>query len=258
MCSTPWTKPSQGYAQGTNRRRPSWHTKRRVSPPPGLPTSKPTRPARLQKSAADILAPAWSTLDEDMKAKLTELGIDPTPKVNEPDLQSVLKENMASLPTPVKELVERLTKPQPETEKDMASRLKQQVTTLRDISIKKQTLQQKIDNTKKLYQELLDEMKALQTRLEQEQATLTTVSTAYLTKVSSSKGAQALQPLDTEMADSMPETVAGFITTLGVNLTQAQKEQLSLMLKRPPAEDEALDEEAKRRKTALASNGSSG
>lgn len=79
-----------------------------------------------------------------MRSKLIQLGIDPSPKVDEPDLQSVLKENMASLPAPVKELVERLTKPQPETEKDMASRLKQQVTTLRDLSLKKQALQQKI------------------------------------------------------------------------------------------------------------------
>ena len=81
-----------------------------------------------------------------MKVKLSEVGINPSPKVIEPDLTDVLKENLAA---PVKELVEKITKPQPETEKDMASRLKQQVTTLRDISQRKQLLQQKIDNTKK-------------------------------------------------------------------------------------------------------------
>ena len=73
-------------------------------------------------------------MDENMRSKLVELGINPAPKPNEPDLTDVLKENLASLPAPVKELVERITKPQPETEKDMAARLKQQVTTLRDIS----------------------------------------------------------------------------------------------------------------------------
>ena len=144
-CSTPWQQPAQGFAKATAKPPASWkNTRRRVTPPPGLPVSKAPRPAKLEQSAADILAPAWSSLDEGMRSKLIQLGIDPSPKVDEPDLQSVLKENMASLPAPVKELVERLTKPQPETEKDMASRLKQQVTTLRDLSLKKQALQQKI------------------------------------------------------------------------------------------------------------------
>ena len=227
-------------------------------PPPGLPQSKQPRPTRLQKTASEVLAPAWESMDEGMKAKLIELGINPAPKASEPVLTDVLKENLASLRAPVKELVERITKPQPETEKDMASRLKQQVTTLRDISQKKQQLQQKIDNTKKHYQELLDEMKSLQSRLEQEQTSLNTISTAYLTKVSSMQGEKPLQPLDTEMKDSVPEAVAGFIHTLGVSLTQEQKEQLQVMLKRPSADDESLDEESKRRKKETGNLGSCG
>lgn len=197
-------------------------------------------------------------MDENMRSKLVELGINPAPKPNEPDLTDVLKENLASLPAPVKELVERITKPQPETEKDMAARLKQQVTTLRDISQKKQQLQLKIDNTKKHYQDLLEEMKTLQTRLEQEQSSLNTISTAYLTKVSSTQGDKPLQPLDTEVKDSVPEAVAGFIHTLGVNLTPEQKEQLHSMLKRPSSEDESMDEESKRRKTEAGNQGSCG
>ena len=50
-----------------------------------------------------ILAPAWGTLDEALKVKLMEVGINPTPKPTEPDLTDVLKENLASLPAPVKE-----------------------------------------------------------------------------------------------------------------------------------------------------------
>ena len=95
MCSTPWKQPAQGFAKATDRYPTSWKTnRRRVTPPPGLPVSKAPRPAKLQQSAADILAPAWSTLDEGMRTKLIQLGIDPSPKVDEPDLQSVLKENM--------------------------------------------------------------------------------------------------------------------------------------------------------------------
>lgn len=196
-------------------------------------------------------------MDPTMKAKLTELGINPTPKTTEPDLTDVLKENLASLPAPVKELVERITKPQPESEKEMAQKLKQQVSTLRDISHRKQILQQKIDSTKKHYQDLLDEMKSLQTKLELEQSSLNTISTAYMTKVSAMQMEQPLQPLDTEMKDSVPEAVSGFLSTLGLNLTQEQKDQLHVMLKRPSNEADA-EEEAKRRKTAPGSQTSGG
>ena len=257
LCGTPWKKPLQGFAKAGDRRSSGW-TKpktRQVTPPPGLPSSRPPRPSKLQKRASEILAPAWDSLDETLKVKLTEVGINPSPKVTEPDLTDVLKENLASLPAPVKELVEKITKPQPETEKDMASRLKQQVTTLRDISHRKQLLQQKIDNTKKHYQELLDEMKTLQSKLEQEQASLNTISTAYL---SSTQAGKPLQPLETEMEDSVPAAVAGFITTLGVSLTQEQKEQLHVMLKRPSVDAEVTDEEAKRRKTEMGNTASCG
>ena len=44
----------------------------------------------------------------------------------------------------------------------------------------------------------------------------------------------------------MPEAVAGFISTLGVSLTQEQHEQLKTMLKRPQQSNE---EDTKRRKT---------
>ena len=51
---------------------------------------------------------------------------------------------MAQLPTAVKELVERITKPPPETEKDMALKLESQVSALRDLSHRKQILQNNI------------------------------------------------------------------------------------------------------------------
>ena len=52
------------------------------------------------------------------------------------------------------------------------------------------------------------------------------------------------------MEDTVPDAVAGFITTLGVNLTDDQKAQLNTMLKRP--QNDQLEEESKRRRTAAA------
>ena len=56
----------------------------------------------------------------------------------------------------------------------------------------------------------------------------------------------------------MPEAVAGFINTLGVSLTQEQKEQLHVTLKRPSIAEDSLDDDSKRRKTETGSPGSCG
>ena len=152
---------------------------------------------------------------------------------------------MSQLPPTVRELVEKLTKPAPPTEKDVASKLKSQVTLLKDLSLRKSTLQNKIDSTKKAYQELLDEMKGIQTRIETEQQTLTATSASYMFLVNAAKPDLGELP-ETGGADPVPAAVAGFINTLGVSLTEEQQQQLQNMLKRPPAEPV---DEAKRRKT---------
>ena len=61
-------------------------------------------------------------------------------------------------------------------------------------------------------------MKQLQQKLEQEQASLNATSAAYMTKVKEEHPPGSYS-LDVEMKDTVPEAVAGFITTLGVSLT---------------------------------------
>ena len=200
-----------------------------------------SRPSKVQKLTGELLASSWDKLDPGLQQKLTEIGISPPPPDPEPDLQDVLSDNLAQLPAPVKELVEKITKPQPPTEKDVANKLKQQVSSLRD-------LQSKIDATKKAFQDLLNEMKLIQTKIEQEQAELNNTSTAYMTLVSKQPDPVHLVE-DAEMKDPVPEAVAGFISTLGVSLTQEQQGQLRSMLKRPTAHNE---DDAKRRKLAEA------
>ena len=160
-----------------------------------------------------------------------QLGIKPSGPSPEPDLTDVLKENLSQLPTAVKELVEKITRPPPEMERDMAQKLKAQVSTLRDLSHRKQVLQHKLDQAKKTYGDMLDEMKGIQTKLEAEQGALNSTSSAYMALVNTNKPVEGLQAGMVD--DTVPEAVAGFITTLGVNLTDDQKAQLNTMLKRP-------------------------
>ena len=113
------------------------------------------------------------------------------------------------------------------------------------MSHKKQVLQQKLDNAKKTYGDMLEEMKTIQTKLEAEQGALHTTSAAYMALVNTSKPATELHEGES-MEDTVPNAVAGFITTLGVSLTKDQKAQLTTMLKRPSAP--ITEDENKRRK----------
>ena len=90
---------AQNYKPGRR-----WQTRKTKSltPPPGLTYSRSPKPSRLQKNAAEILAPAWDSMDENVKAKLTELGINPTLKATKPDLTDVVNENLANLSGAVK------------------------------------------------------------------------------------------------------------------------------------------------------------
>ena len=248
QCGTTWQKPSQGFAPRSPPPRANrWKTSRSVTPPPGL-WKHGSRPSKVQKLTGELLASSWDKFDSALQQKLTEIGISPPPPSPEPDLQDVLRDNLAQLPAPVKELVEKITKPQPPTEKDVANKLKHQVSSLRDLSHRKQHLQSKIDATKKAFQDLLNEMKLIQTKIEQEQTELNNTSTAYMTLVSKQPDPVLLVE-DAEMKDPVPEAVAGFISTLGVSLTQEQQDQLKSMLKRPTA---PTDDDAKRRKLAEA------
>ena len=144
-CGLAWRQTTQGFS----RRSPSrslgdLHLDRsRSLPPPGLGNNRSSKLTHVHKATTDLLRASWTSLDPKLQEQLEHLGIKPVPPSTDPDdLTHVLKENMAQLPTVVKELVERITKPPPETEKDMALKLKAQVSALRDLSHRKMVLQQ--------------------------------------------------------------------------------------------------------------------
>ena len=230
QCGSAWTQPLQGYAPttGGGSTKVSLHLQ-----DCGMAMA---RPRRSRSRRGTCFCPPQKLAGHHTTREAQGAGHLSTPGGHS---------NLSQLPAPVKELLERITKPQPPTEKDVAIKLKQQVSTLRDLSHRKQTLQTKIDATKKAFQDLLDEMKAIQSKIEQEQAELNATSTAYMSLVSKQPDPVQLSE-DADMKDPVPEAVAGFISTLGVNLTQAQHDQLKTMLKRPPATNE---EDSKRRKT---------
>ena len=73
-------------------------------------------------------------------------------------------------------MVNKLTQPIPDTQKEIAQKLKTQVTHLKSISIKKTQLQAKLDAIKAQYASMLQDMQELQTKLTEGQQELKALS----------------------------------------------------------------------------------
>ena len=72
---------------------------------------------------------------------------------------------MDALPPQVQQIVNKLAAPEPCTEREIATKLKGQVTELKTLSIRKNQLQEKIDGVKAQYASLLTDMQDLQAKL---------------------------------------------------------------------------------------------
>ena len=142
--------------------------------PPGLTKIKPLKRNKVQQEATELLATSWTTLPEETQVKLQALGIGPS-KPEEPELNHLLKTHMD------------------------AGKLKGQVTELKNLSIRKNQLQVKIDGVKAQYAALLTEMQELQTKLADGQKALQKLSEDHMKAVNQT-------PPATELTEPAAET----------------------------------------------------
>lgn len=199
---------------------------------PGLTTW----PSQDQQMAADLLATTWE--------KLHALCYGP-PQPEEPGLGEVLQTYLTALPKAVQDVVNNLTQPIPDTEKEIAQKLKIQVTDLKAISVKKTQLPRKLDTIKARYASMLQDMQDLQTKLTEVQQNLKSLSEQCTKAVNQSPLPEALTQF-TAPDLPLPMAVETFVPSLGIALTDDQRSQLHGLLKRPSLDE---DERSKRRKT---------
>ena len=76
-----------------------------------------------QATAVELIASTWDVIPEGIQTKLTALGYGPPPQ-EEPELTGLLKSHMTALPQEVQAVVTELTQPLPDTEKELAQKLK--------------------------------------------------------------------------------------------------------------------------------------
>ena len=205
---------------------------------------KPLKKTKNQQSAAELLATTWEVIPSEIQNKLAALGLGPPPQ-EEPGLAEILQTHLSALPQAVQDVVNKLNQPLPDTEKELAQKLKTQVTELKTISMKKAQLQMKLRQTKSQYAAMLQDMQEHQTRLNEGQQKLKTLSEQYMQAVNKTPFPAALGTQE-EPELPIPMAVEIFVNSLGLTLTEEQRSQLHGLLKRPGQE---ADEASKRRKT---------
>ena len=241
----------QGHSNKLNPTTKGWPRKSYqealMDTPPGLNRPRPLRRPKDQQQAAELLTANWEAIPQTIQSKLQALGLGPQPQ-EEPGLTDILKTHMTSLPPEVQAVVTKLTTPIPQTEKEIAQQLKNQVTDLKNQSIKKTQLQVKLDQAKSHYAAMLQDMQDIQARLNEGQQKLKQLSDQYMAAVN-----QAPKPEDLTQepaaSEPIPMAVESFVTSLGISLTDDQRSQLHGLLKRPNMDE---DDPTKRRKTEAA------
>ena len=211
--------------------------------PPGLRKLKPLKKNTTQQTAVELLATTWEVIPNEIHCKLQALGYGP-PQLEEPGLAEVLQTHLKDLPQAVKDVVNKLHQPIPDTEKELAQKLKTQVTELKTISMKKAQLQTRLDQIKSQYASMLQDMQEHQTRLTDGQQKLKTLSEQCTQAVNKTPMPAEVGHEDPELP--IPMAVETLVTSLGIVLTEEQRTQLHGLLERPNPEPE---DPSKRRKT---------
>ena len=161
-----------------------------------------------------------------MTSKANFKRLEGPPQPEEPGLAEVLQTHLNALPQAVQDVVNKLNQPIPDTEKALAQKLKTQVTELKTISMKKAQLQTKLGQIKSQYASMLQDMQEHQTRLNEGQKKLKTLSEQYMQAVNKTPMPAELGPQeDQELPISM--AVETFVTSLGIDLTDEQRSQLT-------------------------------
>ena len=164
-CGAWWPEPSRRNGKGKGPRNRTMANQQWLEAPPGVPKiNPPLKRTKVQQEATDLLSTSWTTWPEETQTKLQALGIGPT-KPEEPELKDLLTNHIDALPQQVQEIVSKLMNAEPITEREIAARLQGQVTDLKNMSIRKNQLQAKIDGVKSQYASLLSDMKELQSKL---------------------------------------------------------------------------------------------
>ena len=150
-----------------------------LDPPPGLSGGGRPKKTKVKQSVLQkAIQEHWEMLPTSLKTQCEAMGLQASAPPAPADLPTLIKEHLQSLPSDLKEAVEKLVEPD-KPEPTLATKLKQSVGNLKQLAEKKAVLQQKADAVKAQYTALLQELKDMQNKIEQAQKELQETTTKY-------------------------------------------------------------------------------
>ena len=167
----------------------------------------------------------WTNIPDTLKKQLEEMGIKGAEPAAPPDLPTLIKDHLESLPTVLKEEVEKIIQPT-KMEPPLNQKLKQVVGTLKQLSEKKAAIQSKADAIKHQYTQLLNQLKETQSKIETAQKELQETTNLYNQQLEQEKQA-AEEPLPEELA---AENLLTVIANIGLSATPDQVKELAQKL----------------------------
>ena len=167
----------------------------------------------------------WTNIPDILKKQLEEMGIKGAEPAAPPDLPTLIKDHLESLPTVLKEEVEKIIQPT-KMDPPLNQKLKQAVGTLKQLSEKKAAIQSKADAIKTQYTQLLNELKETQSKIETAQKELQETTNLYNQQLEQEKQA-AEEPLPEELA---AENLLTVMANIGLSATPEQVKELAQKL----------------------------
>ena len=198
-----------------------------LEPTPGLSGGQRKRKTRKPKNdeVQKALKEHWDSLPEAFKNQCTALGLQVADPPVAPDLPSLIKEHLQSLPADLKEAVVKIVEPET-PEPTLASKVKQAVGTLKQLSEKKASLQSKADAVKLQYTQLLEDLKELQGKIEVAQKELQSTTQQYNQQLEQEKQNDAEETAE----DLFCEALITAMASVGLQATSAQVKDLASKL----------------------------
>ena len=195
--------------------------------PPGLQGGQKRKKLKRGGDAGiqKALKEHWDHLPEAFRAQCTALGLQKVETPPTPDLPSLIKEHLQSLPTDLKEAVEKIVEPEKQ-EPTMATKVKQAVGSLKQLTERKNSLQTKVDAVKAQYTQLLQDLKELQGKIEVAQKELQTTTQQYNQQLEQEKQKDA----ESMAEDLTPEALVTAMASIGLQATSAQIQDLATKL----------------------------
>ena len=190
-----------------------------LEPPPGLTGGGRSKKTKVKQSGLQkAVQEHWDSLPQALKTQCEALGLQASAPPAPADLPTLIKEHLQSLPSDLKEAVEKLVEPD-KPEPTLATKLKQSVGNLKQLAEKKAVLQQKADAVKAQYTALLQELKDMQNKIEQAQKELQETTTKYNQQLEKEKNEAVDAEQDFTLA---PEKLVTILAKVGLQATAEQ------------------------------------